>query len=361
MPKVLGRETEHDALGRFVDLIPDGPCALTLEGEAGIGKTTLWRACVSLAEERGFRILSCRPSESEARLSYAALADLLEEAVADGLEDLPGIQRTALDVALLRARTDAPVDPRTVAAAVLGIVRALASASPLLLAVDDEQWLDPETAEALRFTIRRLASERVGVIAASRVREGVWDPIGLLRALPEHRLERVRVTALEREELGELLRERIPIDLTIPTLGRVLEVSRGNPFFALQLGRALKESGTEVEPGGQLPVPEDLRALLHDRLGGLPASTGEVLLLSSMLSRPTVPLVAAAAPAPTWWLKSWPSPLALASSRSPETRSASFTRCSRRRWSTRRRGRSDERRTGESRARRRTPRNEHVT
>jgi DNA-binding CsgD family transcriptional regulator len=298
MPEVLGRETELDALGRFVDLIPDGPCALTLEGEAGIGKTTLWRACVALAGERKLRILSCGPSEAEARLSYAALADLLEEAVADGLEGLPGVQRTALDVALLREQADAPVDPRTVAAAVLGIVRALASASPLLLAVDDEQWLDPQTAEALGFTIRRLANEPVGVIAASRVREGVSDPMGLLRALPEERLERVRVGALGREELWELLRERIPIDLTIPTLGRVLEVSRGNPFFALQLGRALKESGTEIEPGGQLPVPEDLRDLLRDRLGGLPASTGEILLLASILSRPTVPLVAAAASDP---------------------------------------------------------------
>ena len=271
---------------------------MLLEGEAGIGKTTLWRACVALAREREFRILSCRPSEAEAHLSYAALTDLLEEAVADELEDLPGVQRTALDVALLREQADAPVDPRTVAAAVLSIVRALASASPLLLAVDDEQWLDPETTEVLGFTIRRLANERVGVIAASRAREGSPDPMGLLRALPEDRLERVRVTAMGREELGELLRQRIPIDLTIPTLGRVLEVSRGNPFFALQLGRALKESGAEVEPGGQLPVPEVLRDLLRDRLGGLPASTGEILLLASILSRPTVPLVAAAASDP---------------------------------------------------------------
>jgi DNA-binding CsgD family transcriptional regulator len=295
---ILGREQELAAVTRFLEEHRPGPSALLLEGEAGIGKTTLWRACVALARERGFRILSCRPSEAEARLSYAALTDLLEEAVADELEDLPGVQRTALDVALLREQADAPVDPRTVAAAVLSIVRALASASPVLLAVDDEQWLDPETTEVLGFTIRRLANERVGVIAASRAREGSPDPMGLLRALPEDRLERVRVTAMGREELRELLRQRIPIDLTIPTLGRVLEVSRGNPFFALQLGRALKESGAEVEPGGQLPVPEILRDLLRDRLGGLPASTGEILLLASILSRPTVPLVAAAASDP---------------------------------------------------------------
>ena len=295
---LLGRASELESVHRFVDAALEAPAALLLEGEAGIGKTTLWQEGVALAGERGFRILSCRPSEAEARLSYAALVDLFDEAIDGEVDDLPEVQRTALAVALLREQADAPIDPRTVAAAVLGIVRALASASPLLLAVDDEQWLDPPTAEALGFTIRRLAGERVGVIAASRVREGVPDPMGLLRALPEDRLKRVRVTPLGREELGELLRERIPIDLTIPTLGRVLEVSRGNPFFALQLGRALKESGAEVEPGGQLPVPEDLRDLLRDRLGGLPASTGEILLLASILSRPTVPLVAAAASDP---------------------------------------------------------------
>lgn len=295
---LLGRASEVEAVHRLVDAALEAPAVLLLEGEPGIGKTTLWRAGLALADERGFRTLSCRPSEAEARLSYAALADLFEEAIDDELEDLPEVQRTALAVALLREQADAPVDPRTVAAAVLSMVRVFASASPLLVAVDDEQWLDPPTAEVLGFTIRRLAEERVGVIAASRVREGVPDPMGLLRSLPEGRLERVRVRALGREELGELLRRRIGIDLAIPTLGRVHEVSRGNPFFALELGRAIKESGTELDPRGQLPVPEDLRDLLRARLGGLPPSTSEVLLLASTLSRPTVPLVVAAASDP---------------------------------------------------------------
>jgi DNA-binding CsgD family transcriptional regulator len=295
---LIGREAELEAVISFVDAALLAPAALLLEGEAGIGKTTLWRSALALAEERGFTTLSCRPSESEARLSYAAIADLFDDVVDDELSDLPEVQRRALAVALLREEADAPVDPRSVAAAVLGLVRRLASTSPLLLAVDDEQWLDPASAEALGFAVRRLAGERVGVISASRVREGVPDPMALLRALGQDRLERVRVTALGRDELGELLRERIALDLPLPTLSRVQEVSRGNPFFALELGRALKGSGSELGTGGQLPVPEDLRDLLHVRLGGLPPSTREVLLLAAALSRPTVPLVVAAATYP---------------------------------------------------------------
>lgn len=84
-PAFLGRENELTALHAFLDDVPSGPRALLLEGDAGIGKTTMWTAAVSLARANSFRILTSRPAESEARLSYAALADLLEEATSGGL------------------------------------------------------------------------------------------------------------------------------------------------------------------------------------------------------------------------------------------------------------------------------------
>ncbi|HLB62155.1 MAG TPA: adenylate/guanylate cyclase domain-containing protein, partial [Actinomycetota bacterium] len=84
---LLGRVSELEAVHRFVDAALEAPAALLLEGEAGIGKSTLWRAGLSLAQERGFRTLSCRPSEAEARLSHAALADLFEDAIDDEVED----------------------------------------------------------------------------------------------------------------------------------------------------------------------------------------------------------------------------------------------------------------------------------
>lgn len=77
MTEVFGREAELDALRRFVDAVPGGPCALVLEGEAGVGKSTLWSVGVALARQRSLQVLVCRSAESEAKLSYTGLLDLL--------------------------------------------------------------------------------------------------------------------------------------------------------------------------------------------------------------------------------------------------------------------------------------------
>jgi hypothetical protein len=114
---VLGRQGELAQVGSFLGSAPGGASALLLEGAAGIGKTTLWHAGVSLARARGHRVLSCRAAESEARLSYAALGDLFDFE----LPDLPAPQRRALDAALLRAEVEgAPPDQRAVSVASLG-------------------------------------------------------------------------------------------------------------------------------------------------------------------------------------------------------------------------------------------------
>ena len=98
---VVGREPELAILDRFLDSIPAGPAALLLSGEAGIGKTTVWREGLDGARRRRYRTLSCGPVEAETRLSYAALGDLLEPVLEDALPTLPEPQRRALEVALL--------------------------------------------------------------------------------------------------------------------------------------------------------------------------------------------------------------------------------------------------------------------
>src|SRR6266581_8917440 len=116
---MIGRERELVAVDEFLDGLAEGTAALVIEGEPGIGKTTLWMTTIERAEGRGCRVLSCRPVEAEARLSYAALADLLRSVEQEAFVGLPGPQRRAIDVALLRA--DAPesvVDQRAVSAAV---------------------------------------------------------------------------------------------------------------------------------------------------------------------------------------------------------------------------------------------------
>src|SRR6266516_3012436 len=98
---IVGRETELAAANEFLTAAETGPGALLLEGPAGIGKSTLWRAAVSAARERGYEVLASRPSGAEARLSYAALGDLLEPVWEQTLPELPAPRRDALEVALL--------------------------------------------------------------------------------------------------------------------------------------------------------------------------------------------------------------------------------------------------------------------
>src|SRR6188472_986975 len=98
---VLGREGDVETLTAFLDAVREGPTGFVVEGEPGIGKTTLWEAGVAAAGERGYRVLTCRPAGSEVQLSYAALGDLLEPVLAETLEELPPPQRRALEVALL--------------------------------------------------------------------------------------------------------------------------------------------------------------------------------------------------------------------------------------------------------------------
>ena len=117
--------------------------ALVLTGGPGIGKTTLWEAGVAAARERGLRVLSARASGAEARLSFAALIDLLDGVGGEELAALPAPQLRALEVALLRTEaTDVPPETGAIALGFLNALRALAARGPLLVAVDDVQWLD---------------------------------------------------------------------------------------------------------------------------------------------------------------------------------------------------------------------------
>ncbi len=99
---IVGRAEELRNLGEFLDGIEAGPIGLVLEGELGIGKTALWKAGLATAGDRSYRVLVCRPIESETRLAYAGLGDLLADVPEEALGDLPGPQRQALEVALLR-------------------------------------------------------------------------------------------------------------------------------------------------------------------------------------------------------------------------------------------------------------------
>jgi DNA-binding CsgD family transcriptional regulator len=288
---VVGREAELRAMEAFLDDAARGPVALRLAGDAGIGKTTLWSAALQSARARGARVLVTRPAEAEARLSFAGLSDLVEGAGDDALGRLPRPQRTALDVALLRAEAGPEgLDERAVNAAVSSLLRLLAAEGPVLVAVDDAQWLDRPTADALAFALRRLEREPVGLAVTVRTSAELAPAVDA--AVDRARRRVVRVGSLSLGALHRLVKERLGLTLPRPTLVRVEAASAGNPFHALEIARALGDSG-DVR-AEEVPVPEDLRNLMTKRIRRLPEPTRDALLTAAALSRPTTVLVAEA-------------------------------------------------------------------
>ena len=297
---LFGRETELAHVSRLLEGIPSGPVALILGGEAGIGKSTLWLEALSQARARSYRVLSCRPDESEAKLSYAALGDLLEGVVEESLERLPSPQRSALEVALLRAdATGFPPDQRAISTAFHGALLALASGGPLVVAIDDTSWLDAPSARVLEFALRRLNDAPIGLVMTVRALELHPLPLGLERALSDDRIERVMVGPMTLQATRNLLSSELSARFSRPLLLRIYEASAGNPFLALELGRALVRRGIEKVPEANLPVPSNLSDLVTDRLSELPDPVRQVLLVISAASQPTVSLVAGAIGGPT--------------------------------------------------------------
>jgi predicted ATPase len=166
---VVGRDRELAEITSFLDLADEGPRILLLEGDAGIGKTTLWRAGIDAGRELGYLVLACVGSESETQLSFTAVRDLVGEGFDDVADDLPPPQRRAMEVVLLRAEAaDVPPAPDAIAVAFLSTLRALAARAPTLLAVDDVQWLDPSSAATLAYALRRLDSDALLVLLSRR-------------------------------------------------------------------------------------------------------------------------------------------------------------------------------------------------
>jgi DNA-binding CsgD family transcriptional regulator len=285
-----GREAELAVISGFLDSVPAGPSSLLLRGEPGIGKTTLLRAGREDARHRSIAVLASEPAESERRLSFSGLGDLLGGVLHATLPELPPAQGRALRAALLvdDESLSNPPDPRAIGLAVLGVLRVLAARAPVLVAVDDAQWLDQPSTSALAFGLRRLTDEPIGLLACVRVEEAPRGPTELEDALHEENVHRISIGPLSLGALHRLISQRLGRALTRPALARIHKVSGGNPFFAQEIARALIAQGGRVDPGQPLPVPEDLRDLLGARLGALPLEAREVLPAVAALLEPTV-------------------------------------------------------------------------
>lgn len=279
---IVGRERELAQLTAFAT--PGSASrALVLSGAAGIGKTTLWEAALAHARAAGLRVLVARGGAAEAKLSLTGVFDLLGTAADEVLPGLPAPQRAALEAALLRAEPGRrPPGPRTLATALLSALRRLAAAEPLLVAVEDAQWLDRPSQEALAFALRRLDHPDARVLLTMRA--GLASP--LAEAVERAGADRLELTGLSLGATRRLLSQRLGLTLPRRLLLATHAATQGNPLFALEIGRQLAEHGP-AQANEPLPVPEDLPSLVGVRVAALPDGTRELLLAAALSARPS--------------------------------------------------------------------------
>jgi DNA-binding CsgD family transcriptional regulator len=269
---LLGRRGECDTLSGLVAAARAGRSqVLVLLGEAGIGKSALLDFVVELAAD--CRIARAAGVESELELAFAGLHQLCTPHL-DRLDTLPGPQRQALAVAFGLRPGPAP-DRFLVGLAVLTLLSALADDRPLVCVVDDAQWLDHASTQALEFVARRLAAEPMAIVFASRG-SGTGAP---LAGLP-----RLAVRGLGTDDAAALLDSAMPGTLDPRVRDRILAESRGNPLALLELPREL--SATELAFGGAAdagttPLAQRLERGFMLQVASLPEPSRRLMLVAA--------------------------------------------------------------------------------
>ena len=273
---LVARERELDVLRAFVAGLEDAGDSLLLSGEAGVGKSALLLATDEMAVAAGILVLHAQGVEFEAGVSYAGLNQLLLPLL-DRLGELSPTHRAALSTAL--GFGDQPAPERLVVwSAVLDLLRRAAEGRPLLAMIDDVQWLDRPTALALGFVARRLATSRVGLIAATRPEDDGFFVRTGLRELVVRPLEPVAAAAL--------LDAAFP-DLEPSAHRSVVLEAEGNPLALMEL--PLGRSRERARPREDQPLSRRLRSLFASQVAKLPTRTRKVLLIAAL--EPTADLL----------------------------------------------------------------------
>lgn len=289
-PAVVGQRRAPAPVGRdgVVDVARThlaGGASVLVVGPPGIGKSTVLASLASAVP--GARVLRAAAAEVESGLPYLTLVDLFGAVLGEQGSLLPRHLRAALDAALLRTVAPAtPHDELAVRLAVLELVRILADQAPLLLVIDDLQWVDEPSSGVLHFVARRLADLPVQVLAAERAEHGP----AYRHLCPEPYVE-LPLRPLSREDVADLLHDRFGGALSPAVVERVYTASGGNPLFAVELGRIVAEHGEPGDGLAPLPVPDRLRSLLSARVAALPASAGVALAVVAAAARPTAALL----------------------------------------------------------------------
>jgi DNA-binding CsgD family transcriptional regulator/energy-coupling factor transporter ATP-binding protein EcfA2 len=266
---MTGRETETAEIMRRVAAGRSRSEVLILTGEPGAGKSVLLDFAAGRARSEGGRVLRAAGSESEAHLGFAGLHQLLRP-VHRGLDSLPPRQRSALRTVLgLDDRTEAP-DGMLVGLAVLTLLSDLAEPAPLLVVVDDAQWIDRASLDVLSFVARRMDSEPVTLLVGVRAAD----------TLPgfDKGYQRLEIGPLSGEAANRLL-DRQPTPPTGRTRVRILQQAAGNPLALVELARATARQSDRSSGEGPLPVTDRLERIFAEHARSLPEATRRPLLL----------------------------------------------------------------------------------
>jgi DNA-binding CsgD family transcriptional regulator len=264
-----GRRSEGETLDRLLTTVRGGGSgALVLRGEPGIGKTALLKYAIESAPD--LRVARAVGIESEMELAFAVLHQLCAPML-DLLERLPPPQRDALEVAFGLSAGNAP-DRFLVGLAVLSLFSEVAEEQPVLCVVDDAQWLDRASTQALAFVARRLMADSVAVLFATR------EPCEDFQGLPELEIE-----GLSEHDARALLSSVITGPLDERVRDRIVAETRGNPLALLELPRGFTPA--ELAGGfglpGAMPLSGRIEESFRRRLEGLPAETRRLLLVAA--------------------------------------------------------------------------------
>jgi DNA-binding CsgD family transcriptional regulator len=300
---IVGRDDELVAVASFVGGLSGRASAFLLDGEAGIGKSTLWAVGVEAARSSGATMLSARPAESETDVAYAVLGDLLRFVPEAVYEQLPKPQRSALRiVALLDDPGSVPVDARTVGVATGSLLQALANDKPTLVAIDDCQWVDDESAAVLSFAFRRIGDCSVSVLLSRRIGGGVASTdasivdadelpfqLGQVGAPPTNH---VTLRGLSESKVIEVLSLRVDHAVTKQTLHHLAVAAQGNPFVAVQLADASARLENQ-DPLKPLQLPESVGDLLVERVNAVDPTLRDLLIAVAVIGQPSIAMAGA--------------------------------------------------------------------
>jgi DNA-binding CsgD family transcriptional regulator len=267
----VGRRRECAELDRLVWAVRTGESrALVVVGEPGIGKTALLDHLVGQAS--GCRVIRGSGVESEMELAFSGLHQICAPLL-DRAERLPHPQRDALHTALGLAAGAEP-DRFLVGLAVLGLLAEAASERPLVCVIDDAQWLDRASAQALAFAARRLVAESVALVFAAHDVDQVPELAGLAELLV-HGLPEAQARALLDSVLPGRIDERV--------LNRIVAETQGNPLALLELPKGLSapELAGDFDLSGTPELPRRIEDSFRRQLAALPAETRRLMLVAA--------------------------------------------------------------------------------